>query len=334
MMPSSVESQHPSPAPSVDPSPAPSTTPTTKPSVRPSTKPSVRPSTKPSLRPSRTPSQTPSGLPSRVPSAMPTMDLLDELKPFIAPTKADLAKFNKASTPQAKAMEWLRADPIVRTPGRTTRTALERYVLAVFYFSTTPWPTNLAVPFLSNVTVCQWYRISCGPSGYVDEFKVMNIGLGGIIPWEMGLLSDLSTFWVLGNQLTGTIPTTLNQLTKLTSLDVDHNSLSGPLPANLPRTLLEIDLSNNAFTGVIPSTWRGTNLPSVTRIDISHNSVGGFVPSTLGSISTVTNLLLHNTSIRGSVNTTLCPAGRTWTFLSADCWNSNPVTCSCCTKCY
>jgi len=262
------------------------------------------------------------------------MDLLDELKPFIAPTGADLAKFNNPSTPQAKAMEWLRSDPIVGTPGRTTRTALERYVLALFYFSTTMWPTDLAVPYLSNVTVCQWYRISCNSDGYVDEVIVNNLGIGGIIPWEIGLLSDLSILWIDSNQLTGTIPTTLNQLTKLTSIDLGRNSLSGRLPVNLPRTLLEIDFSNNAFTGGIPSTWRGSNLPNVKRIDISHTSVSGAVPSSLASISTLTNLLIHDTSITGSVETTMCSAGRTWTFFSADCWLSNPVTCSCCTKCY
>ena len=71
-----------------------------------------------------------------------TLDyLVEELKFLIAPTSEDLLPFSGPSSPQSQALAWLQDDPITLTPSRSTRTVLERYVLAVFYYST-PDPSS------------------------------------------------------------------------------------------------------------------------------------------------------------------------------------------------
>jgi hypothetical protein len=69
-------------------------------------------------------------------SPLPLDPLVDELRSWIAPTSEDLLPFRDPSSPQSQALAWLQDDSIAMTPGRSTRTVLERYVLAVLYYST------------------------------------------------------------------------------------------------------------------------------------------------------------------------------------------------------
>jgi hypothetical protein len=62
--------------------------------------------------------------------------LIEELRFWIAPTDTDLATLTNPTSPQSQALAWLQDDPITLAPGRSTRTVLERYALAVLYYTT------------------------------------------------------------------------------------------------------------------------------------------------------------------------------------------------------
>jgi len=66
--------------------------------------------------------------------------LLKEIKPFIAPTSADLMKLLDLESPQVKAYQWLKSDKITQTPGRLThtvgRTICSRSRRLCFWFCT------------------------------------------------------------------------------------------------------------------------------------------------------------------------------------------------------
>ena len=62
-----------------------------------------------------------------------TDPLVTELQSFIAPTDNDFLVFMDPESPQSQALAWLRDDPITLTPGRSTETVLDGYVLAVIY---------------------------------------------------------------------------------------------------------------------------------------------------------------------------------------------------------
>jgi len=90
------------------------------------------------------------------PSYGPLHPLLIELQDTIAPTDADLLLFRDPTSPQAQAMEWLQDDPITLMPGQSTRTILERYALAVLYFSTSGLTWRVKYWTLSDTSVCGW----------------------------------------------------------------------------------------------------------------------------------------------------------------------------------
>ncbi|KAB2047795.1 hypothetical protein ES319_A13G071100v1 [Gossypium barbadense] len=78
--------------------------------------------------------------------------------------------------------------------------------------------------------------------------------ISGIIPEELGNLTNLVSLDLYLNNLSGGIPTTLGKLTKLRFLRLNNNSLTGTIPASLTTvmTLQVLDLSNNQLVGDIP----------------------------------------------------------------------------------
>ena len=288
----------------------------------------------PSARPSADPSSAPSALlvgesPSRSPSEMPSSSLFEELRSFIAPTNADLLKFDDIFSPQSEAYAWLQSDPITQTPGRTTRTVVERYALAVLFYSTLPWPA-ISGPFLSSVSVCSWVGVSC-TDGLVTRLDLWSEGifLPGTFPWELALLTDLVYLDLSGGQLTGSIPTRIIELTNLATLSIEGNSFSGPLPTALPTSLVTVYLHMNAFTGTIPSVW-GTSMSNVQDLLVYENLLTGTIPSSLGQLIALTTFEFGENSLTGSVDSFLCDQ-KSWSTLAGDC---NEVACSCCTLCF
>ena len=289
--------------------------PTSRAPVLPTSRAPVLPTRAPVL-PTRAP-VLPTRAPVTLPPVTPTGDpLLDELRSFIAPTDVDLLKFRTPTSPQARALAWLKSDPINLRQGRSTRTVLERYVLAVLYFSTSGpnWQLLSDIPYLSGTSACTWnngidlagstreFGVYCDKRT-VDRLIVPSSNLNGTFPWELVLLTNLVAagldynnisgsipsriheltklehFVVSGNSLSGSIPARTNELTRLKVFRADWNSLSGLLTTFSPA-ITEINLSYNTLIGSIPSTF-GTNMPTLEYLDISGNQLTGPIPSFL-----------------------------------------------------
>ncbi|MEM9929823.1 MAG: hypothetical protein AAF840_08400, partial [Bacteroidota bacterium] len=69
--------------------------------------------------------------------------------------------------------------------------------------------------------------------GRVSSINLPNNNLSGVLPPELGELTNLTALDLSGNQLTGSIPAAYAQLTNLTNLQLSNNSLSGCYPASL-----------------------------------------------------------------------------------------------------
>ncbi|KAL7529324.1 hypothetical protein ACHAXR_002902 [Thalassiosira sp. AJA248-18] len=132
---------------------------------------------------------------------------------------------------------------------------IQRYVLAVIYFSTGgpfvdedtdlsqkrkgAWrnPTN----FLAPTHECEWKsRVidgagrgggirRCDKNKTVVEISIYN-ELSGTIPTEIGRLWNLRTLYLGRNKIAGSIPTELGMIQKLSSLSLQWNDLSGTIP--------------------------------------------------------------------------------------------------------
>jgi hypothetical protein len=125
----------------------------------------------------------------------------------------DLPPYSKemasnASSPQARALDWLRNDPRYEVYQNLYRLN-QRYALAVLYYSTNGASWYNSTGWLSNDTECSWYMDSyytCDESFRLSTLHLSYNALNGSIPTELELLTDLELLYLYGStQLSGTI---------------------------------------------------------------------------------------------------------------------------------
>ena len=255
--------------------------------------------------------------PSSAPSSSFDFDSLDplveELKPFIAPTQEDLFPFMDSTSPQSQALSWLQEDPIILTPGRSTRTALERYVLAVLYYATNgPSWNNYHLnrddvctwhdDFGENTPADTWNGVVCSDAGggTIDYLILPDNNLFGPVPSELILLTNLRVINFNFNRLSGSIPTRINELTALEALGVNTNRLKGSLPPTFSPVMSTMDLSANSLTGSIPERW-GITMPGLQTVDVSLNTLTGSIPTTMGQLSKLITLAVTDNQLTGTI---------------------------------
>jgi len=271
------------------------------------------------------PTAAPVDAPSQAPSfsPVPLETLMEELRFWIAPTEADELPFMDHASPQSQALAWLQDDPITQTPGRSTRTVLERYALAVFYYSTSG--PSWRVDFLSRDDACTWnrgtvdatgktplqllrvdiYGMYCALDGEsIDVLVLMDNNLAGPLPWEFFLLSNLGYVNMNLNSFSGTFPSQISNLTNLEVFVVGDNSFTGTLPTSIGQ------------------------LSKLSYFHTYNNLLTGMVPSELGEMIALESVYFDGNSYTGSVEESLCD--RQWSDLGFDCAE---VACSCCTLC-
>jgi hypothetical protein len=163
--------------------------------------------------------------------------------------------------------------------------------------------------------------------------------LVGVIPSEIGLLTDLSIWGMERGGLTSTIPTEIGLLTNLIFLDLDFNDLSGSLSSELLSlsSLTQLDVNDNRLTGSINGIG---NFPAMEFLQLHSNFFTGTVPIGVGTFSNLFAFTLHETSIGGTMPEEVCAllqtrgnGGRLGSLIS-DCNEPNPdIVCTCCTDC-
>lgn len=229
-------------------------------------------------------------------------------------------------SPQNMALMWILGEDNTNlgTDGNT-QSIVQRYVLAVVYYSTNGghWGNH---NFLSSFDECRWNvtLVKCdgavlteinldsnGLSGkipsdiqFLKNLRVLafeNNTLSGTIPGKLGSLQDLQWLKAGGNALNGKIPSTLGNMTSLTVLSLQRNALTGPIPTELhgAKSLDYLDLSSNHLVGSIPSEIG--NATGLTHLYLSENSLTGSIPGEIGSLSDLVVLDLSSNSLKGSI---------------------------------
>ena len=119
---------------------------------------------------------------------------------------------------------------------------VQRYVLALLYFSTSGNNWDSSFNWLSEYSECEWWDefhssktnngITCAEGGKVEIINLRSNGLLGTIPSEIVLLGfDLKELLLNENSLSGTLPTEIGDLSGLTRLEVHLNDLEGTIPS-------------------------------------------------------------------------------------------------------
>ncbi|MCB9151131.1 MAG: M4 family metallopeptidase [Caldilineaceae bacterium] len=131
--------------------------------------------------------------------------------------------------------------------------------------------------------------------------RLNNNGIMGVIPSELGGLTQLQQLYLADNQLRGLIPSELGNLGQLTALDLSGNKLIGHIPGALGnlQQATNILLSDNELTGPIADAIG--NLPNLMLLDLSHNQIGGEIPATLGNLPQIVDLYLSHNQFTGRI---------------------------------
>jgi hypothetical protein len=118
----------------------------------------------------------------------------------------------------------------------STDELLERYVMAILYFSMGGENWENTFGFLSGSSVCMWNEyegatlsggVRCDPM--VVEIELYGNNLRGQLPTELGLLSNLQVLSFIGNPIFGLFPTELGRLTSLEQFFVCKSATSSEL---------------------------------------------------------------------------------------------------------
>ena len=156
--------------------------------------------------------------------------------------------------------------------------AIDKSALVALYDATdgSNWIDN--TNWLQTCDVCTWYGVTCDANSRIVELDLSANGLSGILPAEIGNLSELRVL-----NLSGTAspafrsPEDIKDITKNAQGD---GLLTGAIPPEIGNlSQLEVlDLSNNNFTDTIPSEI--ADIPNLTILNLSDNSLEGCIPVT------------------------------------------------------
>ena len=156
------------------------------------------------------------------------------------------------------------------------------------------WSADVPIEAWDGVTVDLQTR-------RVTRLILRDSQLAGMIPPELGTLTDLSYLDLRGNQLTGAIPAELGHLVNLETLYLHGNQLSGTIPAELGDLsyLQRLWLSNNQLNGPIPSELG--QLSNLEELNLRGNQLTGSIPAELGQLFNLKTLYLHDNQLSGTI---------------------------------
>ena len=182
----------------------------------------------------------------------------------------------------------------VENPDRAALVALYKATGGKYWTNRDNW--------LSDVPLKDWYGVEVNAEGRVISLELLENGLVGHLPPELGDLAELEVLELYDNPgLTGAIPPEFGSLPNLQRLDVGGNRLTGSIPPELGNLskLESLELGRNGLTGSIPPELG--NLSELRRIWIGNNDLTGPIPPELGKLSNLRRLYLGGAYLTGPI---------------------------------
>jgi len=280
------------------------------------------------LRPPPT-TESPSLYPTLEPTAPPTKRLYSEYIDFLS-NVSEKKLLTTTDTPQYKALQWIYHYDIAGRRPLSNPRLYQRYIAAVFYFSTSlaeeEWSDcfegdmlctgNSKHPWLGEEDECDWYGFEeCDEYDFVKRFVFLDnqndqgevisgANLHGTLPSELGYLENLTELSIARNpMLKSIIPSTFSKLTNLISWNFYSNGLTGPLHEKLfenMTNLKELYFGYNNFSDVhLPISLM--NAKSLVRLDLAGNAFQGSIPTEYGQLQQLEMLALNENYLKGSI---------------------------------
>ncbi len=151
-----------------------------------------------------------------------------------------------------------------------------------------------------SLPIFDWQGVTT-VDGRVTRIYQRKMGLSGIVPSELGTLSELQYLNLANNKLTGEIPAELNGLANLLVLNLGSNELSGSLTPELGSLtkLQYLRLSGNQLTGTIPTEL--AKLTNLQHLSLSGNQLAGTIPTELAKLTNLRYLYLSGNQLTSPI---------------------------------
>ncbi|GKV44500.1 hypothetical protein SLEP1_g51676 [Rubroshorea leprosula] len=131
----------------------------------------------------------------------------------------------------------------------------------------------------------------------------------GKLPRWMGNISTLCGLSLSKNLFEGPFPIEFCGLDSLFFLDLSNNNLSGPIPECFNRFHINhVHLSNNRFTGSLTKAFYNNSY--LESLDLTRNNLTGTIPSWIGTLPSLSILLLKANHFEGEIPFQLCHLNR------------------------
>ena len=229
-----------------------------------------------------------------------------------------LAALADATTPQSRAVAWLKSDPAFPTMLNWKRTQL--FAMATFFYSYNgdDWNTSGETDnwLSSSVDECKWGDTGneaneCNADGRITKINYDAVyRVPGTTPPEVALLTSLETFNVYSHNLFTSmetlLPPQMTNLTSLQSVQLSFNDMSGTIPSYLQdfQHLTNLNIRDNALTGTIP-----TELGLMTNmrfLNLYGNRLSGTIPTEISALSSLRALTVYANDFTGLVPQQVC----------------------------
>jgi len=212
---------------------------------------------------------------------------------------------------------------------------VQRYVAALFYYSTEGDDWLNATNWLSSQDECDWGKTGCNGAGEITIINNDENNVGGTLPFELCNLPSLGAIDLDGNQIGGPIFGSIGDCQNLVNFDVDNNELTGTIPESLFSItgLVNLDLDNNKLEGTLSSEVG--NLENLENLSLWGNGFTGTIPVDIANLEALSVAYFDTNEFSGAMPDAICPlVDNGLKALTSDCLaTTNKVTCNCCTDC-
>ena len=177
----------------------------------------------------------------------------------------------------------------------------DRDALIALYHATSGPDWTINDNWLSGAPIGEWYGVATDPDGRVTWLDLVENGLTGEIPPELGNLSDLEDLGLYFNNPSGEMPAQLGNLANLQKLNFNSNLLTGGIPPELGglAELSELHLWGNRLSGEIPPELG--SLSNLQNLGLADNRLSGTIPPELGSLADLQELYLRGNFLYGQI---------------------------------
>lgn len=230
---------------------------------------------------------------------------------------SDPTALNTNGTPQQQAADWIANTDIVLDSNEDESRFIQRYVMAVFYYSLGGPEWKKQANFLGMEDECSWsmespidntkdmytFGITCNAYSRAETIMMPDNNLVGSLPSELGLLTALDLVALNHNQISGSIPDAYQSLKYLEGFELQYNKLTGTLPSFLGddmKQLRVLSLSNNKLQGQLPSSM--SKMKHLTTLALDDNKFSGDMASVVNGMVSLQYLYVDNNSFDSMID--------------------------------